>query len=257
MFLVTCSGNLLLLFLIGLNKKRHNTTNFLIDNLALVDLVMCIFCVPLMASYAYDKRGFISCPGGWTQTIPLVKKPNVEVRGWRGHTWSAVKIPPPILFSPCNTLLSHFHTAIWNDCERAVNQGSINPNPIVLSINIEVHYESCLSENRLKRIKGQCTEVTSREMLRSLSQAKQECWDRFLHDTQSSELFQEGELDQSALEHLKRWLVPEKVAISAEELEYLLLPSLSREHISTDQSQSGPEAATQNPEEDESHTPEK
>ncbi|XP_038823208.1 coiled-coil domain-containing protein 32 [Salvelinus namaycush] len=112
-------------------------------------------------------------------------------------------------------------------------------------------------ENRLKRIKGQCTEVTSREMLRSLSQAKQECWDRFLHDAQSSELFQEGELDQSALEHLKRWLVPEKVAISAEELEYLLLPSLSREHISTDQSQSGPEAATQNPEEDESHTPEK
>ncbi|XP_041711541.2 coiled-coil domain-containing protein 32 [Coregonus clupeaformis] len=112
-------------------------------------------------------------------------------------------------------------------------------------------------ENRLKRIKGQCTEVTSREMLRSLSQAKKECWDRFLHDAQSSELFQEGELDQSALEHLKRWLVPEKVAISAEELEYLLLPSLSREQNSTDQSQSGPEAATQNPEEDESHTPEK
>ncbi|XP_014065515.1 coiled-coil domain-containing protein 32 [Salmo salar] len=112
-------------------------------------------------------------------------------------------------------------------------------------------------ENRLKRIKGQCTEVTSREMLRSLSQAKKECWDRFLHDAQSSELFQEGELDPSALEHLKRWLVPEKVAISAEELEYLLLPSLSRAHISTDQSQSGPEAATQNPEEDESHTPEK
>ncbi|CAB1334871.1 unnamed protein product, partial [Coregonus sp. 'balchen'] len=95
-------------------------------------------------------------------------------------------------------------------------------------------------ENRLKRIKGQCTEVTSREMLRSLSQAKKECWDRFLHDAQSSELFQEGELDQSA-----------------EELEYLLLPSLSREQNSTDQSQSGPEAATQNPEEDESHTPEK
>jgi hypothetical protein len=74
------------------------------------------------------------------------------------------------------------------------NQGSINPNLIVF--NIKVHYESCLSENRLKRIKGQCTEVTSREMLRSLSQAKKECWDRFLHDAQSSELFQEGELDQ-------------------------------------------------------------
>ncbi|KAF7660230.1 hypothetical protein LDENG_00285670 [Lucifuga dentata] len=57
--LVACSGNLLLLLLIWLNKKRHSTTNFLISNLALVDLVMCIFCVPLTASYAFDKRGWI------------------------------------------------------------------------------------------------------------------------------------------------------------------------------------------------------
>ncbi|XP_071760327.1 prolactin releasing hormone 2 receptor [Centroberyx gerrardi] len=57
--LVACCGNLLLLLLIWLNKKRHNTTNFLIGNLALVDLVMCIFCVPLTASYAFDKRGWI------------------------------------------------------------------------------------------------------------------------------------------------------------------------------------------------------
>lgn len=61
----------------------------------------------------------------------------------------------------------------------------------------------------------------------------------------------------STLEHLKRWLVPEKVALSAEELECLLLPSLSREQTSTDQSQSGPEAATQNPKEDKSPIPEK
>lgn len=54
----------------------------------------------------------------------------------------------------------------------------------------------CVAENRLKRIKGQSNEVTSREMLRSLSQAKKECWDRFLHDAQTSELFQEGDLDQ-------------------------------------------------------------
>lgn len=33
-------------------------------------------------------------------------------------------------------------------------------------------------------------------MLRSLSQAKKECWDRFLHDAQTSELFQEGNFDQ-------------------------------------------------------------
>lgn len=84
-------------------------------------------------------------------------------------------------------------------------------------------------ENRLKRLKGQSSEVTSREMLRSLSQAKKECWDRFLHDAQTSELFQASEMDDSALEHLKRWLIPEKVAISAEELEYLLLPTHRRD----------------------------
>ncbi|XP_054469249.1 prolactin releasing hormone 2 receptor [Anoplopoma fimbria] len=60
--LVACSGNLLLLFLIWHNKKRHNTTNFLISNLALVDLVMCVFCVPLTASYAFDKRGWVFGP---------------------------------------------------------------------------------------------------------------------------------------------------------------------------------------------------
>ncbi|XP_008284556.1 prolactin releasing hormone 2 receptor [Stegastes partitus] len=57
--LIACSGNLLLLFLIWNNKKRHNTTNFLISNLALVDLVMCVFCVPLTASYAFDQRGWV------------------------------------------------------------------------------------------------------------------------------------------------------------------------------------------------------
>ncbi|TRZ00328.1 hypothetical protein DNTS_024137 [Danionella cerebrum] len=51
-------------------------------------------------------------------------------------------------------------------------------------------------ENRLRRIKGHSSEVTSREMLRSLTQAKKECWDRFLHDAQTSEVFQEGNFDQ-------------------------------------------------------------
>ncbi|KAL2099104.1 hypothetical protein ACEWY4_005584 [Coilia grayii] len=60
--LVACSGNLLLLLLIGFNKKLHSTTNFLICNLALVDLVMCIFCVPLTASYAFDRRGWVFGP---------------------------------------------------------------------------------------------------------------------------------------------------------------------------------------------------
>jgi hypothetical protein len=33
---------------------------------------------------------FISCLGDWFQTIPQVMKPDVEVLGWRGYTWSAV-----------------------------------------------------------------------------------------------------------------------------------------------------------------------
>jgi hypothetical protein len=35
----------------------------------------------------------ISCRGGWSQTIPQVKKPDVEVFGWRGYMWLAVVRP--------------------------------------------------------------------------------------------------------------------------------------------------------------------
>jgi hypothetical protein len=38
-------------------------------------------------------NNFISCPGGWFQTNPQMKKPYVEVLGWRGYTWSAVVRP--------------------------------------------------------------------------------------------------------------------------------------------------------------------
>ena len=34
--------------------------------------------------------GVVSCPGGFSQTILQVKKPDVEVLGWRGYMWSAV-----------------------------------------------------------------------------------------------------------------------------------------------------------------------
>lgn len=114
-------------------------------------------------------------------------------------------------------------------------------------------------ENRLKKIKGQSSDVTSRDMLRSLSQAKKECWDRFLHDAQTSELFQGGEMDESALEHFKRWLIPEKVAISAEELEYLLRPSQTKEPAESNQTQNGEdtEGEMQNPDEDHASSPEK
>ncbi|XP_068194363.1 coiled-coil domain-containing protein 32 [Antennarius striatus] len=114
-------------------------------------------------------------------------------------------------------------------------------------------------ENRLKKLKGQTSDVTSRDMLRSLSQAKKECWDRFLHDAQTSELFQGGDMDESALEHFKRWLIPEKVAISAEELEYLLRPSQSKEVVEQNQTQNedNTEAKTNTSEEDDTHCPEK
>ncbi|KAM3870997.1 coiled-coil domain-containing protein 32 [Diretmus argenteus] len=118
-------------------------------------------------------------------------------------------------------------------------------------------------ENRLKRLKGQSSDVTSRDMLRSLSQAKKECWDRFLHDAQTSELFQGSDMDQSAIEHFKRWLIPEKVAISAEELEYLLRPSQNMEPADgttvPDQTPNGKETEgeTHNSEEDDTHNPEK
>ncbi|XP_071354174.1 coiled-coil domain-containing protein 32 [Trachinotus anak] len=114
-------------------------------------------------------------------------------------------------------------------------------------------------ENRLKKLKGQSSDVTSRDMLRSLSQAKKECWDRFLHDAQTSELFQGGDMDESALEHFKRWLIPEKVAISAEELEYLLRPSQNKEPAGQNQTQNGEdtEGERDNTEEDDTHSPEK
>lgn len=113
-------------------------------------------------------------------------------------------------------------------------------------------------ENRLKKLKGQSSDVTSRDMLRSLSQAKKECWDRFLHDAQTSELFQGGDMDDSALEHFKRWLIPEKVAISAEELEYLLRPN-QKEVTEPDQTQTEEktEADSQQSEENDSPSPEK
>lgn len=114
-------------------------------------------------------------------------------------------------------------------------------------------------ENRLKKLKGQSSDVTSRDMLRSLSQAKKECWDRFLHDAQTSELFQGGDMDESALEHFKRWLVPEKVAISAEELQYLLRPTQTQESAEPSQTQTDEDTAgdRHNSEEDDTHSPEK
>lgn len=56
---VACLGNSVLILLIAFTEKLHNTTNFLIGNLAAADLVMCIFCVPLTASYAFELHGWL------------------------------------------------------------------------------------------------------------------------------------------------------------------------------------------------------
>lgn len=65
----------------------------------------------------------------------------------------------------------------------------------------------------------------------------------------------------SALEHFKRWLIPEKVAISAEELEYLLRPSQHNEPVEENQRQNQEETEGDgeghNPEEEDVHNLEK
>ena len=51
-------GNSFLLACILADKKLHNATNFFIGNLAAGDLLMCLSCVPLTVSYAFDSRGW-------------------------------------------------------------------------------------------------------------------------------------------------------------------------------------------------------
>lgn len=51
-------GNSFLLACILTDKKLHNATNFFIGNLAAGDLLMCLTCVPLTVSYAFDSHGW-------------------------------------------------------------------------------------------------------------------------------------------------------------------------------------------------------
>ncbi|KAJ7990388.1 hypothetical protein DPEC_G00299790 [Dallia pectoralis] len=55
---VASIGNSILLACILVDKKLHNATNFFIGNLAFGDLLMCLTCVPLTASYAFDSHGW-------------------------------------------------------------------------------------------------------------------------------------------------------------------------------------------------------
>uniref|UniRef100_A0A1A7Y058 Chromosome 15 open reading frame 57 n=1 Tax=Iconisemion striatum TaxID=60296 RepID=A0A1A7Y058_9TELE len=191
---------------------------------------------------------------------------NQEVRS-SGELWSEVCSSLPEVQSeaaPENStdFTDSFHPATQDEAQAngclngtSTSSSSANWEPMEDS---DVYIASL--ENRLKKLKGQSSDVTSRDILRSLSQAKKECWDRFLHDAQTSELFQGGDMDESALEHFKRWLIPEKVAISAEELEYLLRPSQGKEPAGSNQTQSSEDTIgeTHNSEEEEdTHNPEK
>ncbi|OXB70107.1 UNVERIFIED_CONTAM: hypothetical protein H355_010227 [Colinus virginianus] len=109
-----------------------------------------------------------------------------------------------------------------------------DPKPWAPLNDSEVYLASL--ERRLMRIKGLTQEVTSKDMLRTLSQAKKECWDRFLQEKFESELYLEGqESDESTLEHLKRWLQPDKVAINTEEVQYLIPPESQVEKQETEE----------------------
>ncbi|KAM4690265.1 coiled-coil domain-containing protein 32 [Rhinophrynus dorsalis] len=99
-------------------------------------------------------------------------------------------------------------------------------------------------ERRLQKIKGLAHEVTSKDMLHSLGQAKKECWDRFLQENLEPEAYVgDSEVDASTLEQLKRWLQPEKVAINAEEVQRLIPAESETEKVENEKDPS--EAAEQ------------
>ncbi|XP_018083977.1 uncharacterized protein LOC100049764 isoform X1 [Xenopus laevis] len=97
-------------------------------------------------------------------------------------------------------------------------------------------------ERKLQKIKGHSREVTSKEMLHSLGQAKKESWDRFLQENLESEAYVEDcEVDYSSLEHLRRWLQPEKVAINTEEVQHLIPAESLTEKAENEQDSTSPE----------------
>nr|XP_033807167.1 coiled-coil domain-containing protein 32 isoform X3 [Geotrypetes seraphini]XP_033807168.1 coiled-coil domain-containing protein 32 isoform X3 [Geotrypetes seraphini] len=91
-------------------------------------------------------------------------------------------------------------------------------------------------ERKLRKIKGMSQEVTAKDMLYTLAQAKKECWDRLLQELSEPEVYVEGqECDESTLEHFKRWLQPDKVAVSTEEVQCLIPRELNTEKQETEE----------------------
>lgn len=52
-------GNFFLVMCIVTDKRFHNATNFFLGSLAVGDLLMCLACVPLTVSYAFERRGWL------------------------------------------------------------------------------------------------------------------------------------------------------------------------------------------------------
>lgn len=59
---VACLGNSFLVLCIVADHKLHNATNFFLGNLSVGDLLMCLTCVPLTVSYAFERRGWLFGP---------------------------------------------------------------------------------------------------------------------------------------------------------------------------------------------------
>ncbi|XP_063146030.1 coiled-coil domain-containing protein 32 isoform X3 [Candoia aspera] len=66
----------------------------------------------------------------------------------------------------------------------------VNEKPWIPLKDSELYLASL--ERRLMRIKGLSQEVTSKDMLHTLSQAKKESWDRFLQEKSESDFYMEG-----------------------------------------------------------------
>ncbi|XP_062995826.1 prolactin-releasing peptide receptor-like [Elgaria multicarinata webbii] len=56
---VACLGNSFLVLCIVANPKLHTATNVFLGNLSAGDLLMCLACVPLTVSYAFERRGWL------------------------------------------------------------------------------------------------------------------------------------------------------------------------------------------------------
>uniref|UniRef100_A0A8C4R728 Coiled-coil domain containing 32 n=1 Tax=Eptatretus burgeri TaxID=7764 RepID=A0A8C4R728_EPTBU len=97
-------------------------------------------------------------------------------------------------------------------------------------------------ERRLQKIKGRSRNLTSHDLISGLERVRQDCLAELLGHTDDSEPFYEEDID-GALIQLRRRLQPESVALSAEELQYLLHARKSSSSSLGDESSGSDDAA--------------